>query len=366
MNIFLKRNVYFYEDYVIKKMNNYYIVQGKGQLTFKLVEEVLENLQTDIYKLGKTLFLQIENVSSFSKYLAKDKKLYKIRLLPFYQNKRVDVELNLKTTIDINLKSVNYDEDILFNNNGVIEIIDYLEILSNQYIQEIILKHFKEHGLPYHENVEYDVLQESLYSTIPMSINIRDLILSSITIYILTEIKKYLDKSITSLYIGKIMSLPDNCTKQDMLNKYKNYIDNFQEYYNICLSNYGSYTSPIQFEQSNGIMYIKSCNQIQAISYYFLTYILLGSFSLCCKCFLPTTNNRKGLCNKCYADTPNYLRNEDRKEQNAIAKEYITKLKNLNNDDINSKISEIDYNFHNPKEDKLFELTELFNSQNIK
>lgn len=360
MKVYLERQTYFYEDYKLQNIKNFYIVKGIGQSVYKPTNGLLEELVKDIYLLGKSLLLKIENVSSFSKFLGKSKSKYEVKFLPFYEN----ISEVKEDKLNININSIAFGYDITPNNNGLIEINNYLEHLSNPSIQTLILDFCKKHGLPYHENVELSIIQEGLKSDIPMSVNIRDLILTSITIYLLSELKRYLAKEIIPYStICKIMSLPNSSTSKDMNNRFNMYINAFQDTYVNVLSKYGDYTTPIQFKSNKTSMYIKTCNLVQAVSYYFITYILLGNFNICCSCYIPTTKYRKGLCEECYSINPDYVRNKERRELNAIASELITKLKLLNSEDINTKISKIDYNVKNPKEDKIYELMELWNNQ---
>ena len=61
MGLKLKRTLYRFENYSVKKLFNYYVIEATGKDVFLTESESLENLYKEFIDFGKTLYLNIEN-----------------------------------------------------------------------------------------------------------------------------------------------------------------------------------------------------------------------------------------------------------------------------------------------------------------
>lgn len=358
----LVKKTYFYEDYVIERVNNYYIIKGVGRVSYKEVSYVLENVFKDYRLLGKNLFLCIENIDFFSRIFIKSSKKYKVVLLPFF----LENEKRSNNFFATPLSTINFGDEPSPNNNGIIEIKNYDELIDNSKVINLLLDFCRKYGIPYYENVEENIILEGLTTNIPLTIHIKDFLLTAITIYLLTELDSLVNaKNDYSKNLIKIMSLSSNANKDDIVYRFNSYVKNLKELYTQEISSYKSYTTPITTDgKDKGT--IKTINLIQALTYYYLNVIeLRGSFSICCKCGVPTANLLQHLCPECYNNDYNYYDNTRKKELNAIHRDLKDKLISLNNNAINELLKKDSYNIHNPKYVDLKYLEDLCKSYDL-
>ena len=352
----LIKKTYFYEDYTIERLNNYYIINGVGRVSYKEVSYVLEEVFKDYCLLGKNLFLCIEKIDFFSRIFIKNPKKYNIVLLPFlFESKKSNNDF-LATP----LKAINFGDEPSPNNNGIIEIKNYDELIHNSKVINLLLDFCRKYGMPYYENVEENIILEGLTTNIPLTIHIKDFLLTAITIYLLTELNSLINaKKDYSKNLIKIMSLPSSTNRNDIVCRFNSYIKNLKELYTQEISSYKSYTTSITTNgKDKGT--IKTINLVQALIYYYLNIIeLRGSFGVCCKCGIPTANLLQHLCCKCYDGDYNYYNNTRKKELNAIHRDLKDKLISLNNNAINELLKKDPYNIHNPNYDDLKYLEDL-------
>ncbi len=356
--MYLRKKTYFYEDYKFKKINNYYIIQGSGKLRYKECCFNLDEVLKDYCKLGKDLYLCIENLDFFSRIFVKSSKKYNIVLLPY----SVENEKSKNSFLTSPIQTFNFGDELNSNNNGIIEIRNYDDLVNNSKAIDLLLNFCRKYGPPYYENLEESIISESITSGIPLIIHVKDFLLTAITIYLLNEIKNMIDtrsrkNNIKNLI--KLMTLPSNSTEEDVVSRFYSYLNNFKELYTQELSSYKSYTTPI-YTSNKSESTIKTINLVQALSYYYLNTIeLRGKFDICSKCGIPTNDLKQHLCPQCYDDDYDYYARTKKSELNSIHRDLKNKLIELNDISINKEIEKDPYNIHNPKYEDLEYLIKL-------
>lgn len=356
--MYLRKKTYFYEDYKFKRINNYYIIEGSGKLIYKERIFNLEDVFKDYCRLGKDLFLCIENIDFFSRIFLKSPKNYNIVLLPY----SFETGGSKNSFLTSPLQTLNFGDSPNPNNNGIIEVRNYDDLINNSKVISLLLNFCRKYGIPYYENLEESMILEGITSSIPLTINIKDFLLTAITIYLLNEVKNMIDSrsrknSIKNLI--KLMTLPSNSTEEDVISRFNSYLNSFKELYAQELSSYKSYTTPI-YTSNKGKSTIRTINLVQALSYYYLNTIeLRGKFDICSKCGIPTDDLKQHLCPKCYDEDFDYYANTKKAELNSIHRDLKNKLLELNDIFINEELKKDPYNIHNPKYEDLEFLIKL-------
>jgi len=333
MRLNLKRNVYTFENYNLKKIFNYYIIEGFGNESYNTKNEDLETKFKELCNLGKKLYLQIEGIDYFSKIFIKKRKDMKIVLLSLKGTNTFEE----KNNIDFNL----YD-DIEPNTNHVIKIKNYDKLIEDKLIFDLIIDFCHKNGLPYYENIDKELIEESHNNGISLAVRAKDLIFTSITIYVLAEIKKIIDTKLNKndkLHLNNIMGFNELQEVKIYVEELNYYIKCFKQEYYLYISSYKQYNSQIINNLNEN--YIETNNLVQAIVYYFLNCVYLNStiFNICHRCSIPTIRLTKNLCSSCFNEDPNFHKNNTRNNLNNSCKILVGKLKELNNEEINKQIN---------------------------
>lgn len=333
MKLNLKRIGYTFENYTLKKLFNYYVIEGFGNESYNTKIEDLETKFKELCNFGKKLYLQIEGIDYFSKIFIKKRKDMKIVFLSLKGNNTYEEKIN----IDFNLC-----DDLEPNTNHVIKIKNYDKLIEDKLIFDLIIDFCHKNGLPYYENIDKEIIEESHNNNVPLTIRVKDLIFTSITIYLLAEIKKIIDTKLNKndkLHLNNIMGFDELQEDKIYVEEFNYYIKCFQEEFHLYISSYKQYNSPIINNLNEN--YIETNNLVQAITYYFLNCLYLNSstFYICHRCSIPTPKLTKNLCSSCFNEDPNFHKNNTRNNLNNSCKILVGKLKELNKEEINEQIN---------------------------
>jgi hypothetical protein len=360
----LIKKTYKYENYKFIKINNSYYIDGVGASTYKSITFNLDEVLKDYYLLGKKLFLKVEGIESFTNIFIKSNKKYNIVLLPYSPSTLNNYEKN--NNFVFTLQNVDLNEDIEPNKNGIIEIRNYEKLINNIEVKNLLLDFCRKYGMPYYENLEEDIILEGNHSQYPLTIKIKDFLLTSITIYLLSELDRIVEQKESDINLNnliKIMTLPPKSNYEDIKKRIDLYRSNFEEYYKVELSCYKGYSTTI-FPLLNEKNTIETINLVQALAYYYLVKEN-GKSAFCMKCGKLVKDLKSGVCEECYNDDPYYKNNTKRRELNKIHTALKEKLLSMNNTEINEKIKKDPYNIHSPKEKYLNYLYNLCKEYNL-
>lgn len=333
MSLNLKRKRYKFEKYTFKNMFNYYVIEGSGQENFYTTVEKLETVYKDFISLGKKLYLRIENINYFSNVFIKKREMLRINLISLKGENFI---------YDFNNSDFNYLDDLEPDTNHVIYIKEYDKLINDTFLINIIIDFCKDNDLPYYENIDQDLIIESSNNNLPLAIRAKDLIFTSITIFLLSEIKKILDTKLTKndkIHLNQIMRF--NRIEEDTVyrDEFKHYINNLEQEYRLFISTYKNYTTCITSNLKEN--YIETNNLVQALTYYFLNCVYLNNttFNLCHRCSAPSVKLTQNLCDDCFKEAPNFDKNNTRNELNNRCKILVNKLRVLEKVDIEELIN---------------------------
>ena len=334
MGLKLKRTLYRFENYSVKKLFNYYVIEATGKDAFLTESESLESLYKEFIDFGKTLYLNIENIKYFSRIFIKKRE--KIRIMPVSFNGKNRNDVIYKNEFDLH-------EDLEPNTNHVIFINDYDSLFQDKNITDVIINFCKQNGLPYFENLEKDTIEEGNQTDLPLCVRVKDLIFTSITVYLLTELKKILDTDLDDLNkkkLNKLMGFDTIQDKKKYIDEFNYYVESLKEEFSLYISAYKNYATPIISNTNDG--YIETTNLVQSLTYYFLNCIYWNSdsFKICCRCLQPTSNTIKNLCESCFDEDPNFNERLKRKTLNDNCRDLVGRLRELNNKELNQLVDE--------------------------
>ena len=388
MSLMLERNVYRGCNYVIKKQFNYYNIlctNNNCYLNYEKVRKDILEETTSIKNLGKRLLFLLCNIESFDSLLKKDRKELQFKfewshsLLYKYSKMKEDDVLNSNVNVNYT-EGFNFSPDVVVkewsddpspNTNDIITIINYDEFMSNEKVQNSIIDYCKVNGLPYYNHYWDDEVDNPNYKYEEdyMEIKVKDLVLYSITLYLLIQINEIMIKNnLNNIHkLNTLLGLrKEKYDKKIYTNFFKDFIDMVAMYIKESSMTYRN-KSPIQLICGD----IVNDNVIQGVLFNFINNINNDNLSICKRCstLFIKMRDTDTLCNNCYYDNPNFNRNKKDREQREEAKKIYEKLIKLNNEELNKKLSEIkavkDKFKHASKKD-IQQLNDLYKEYHIK
>jgi len=360
MEKIIKRKKLQFANYIMETKNNHFILTGIRFNGYNEYDHISDKeLYDDLYKLGETIYLSIEEKEDYKSVFKEKKDLKIINTNHKYNSFDYNLDMN--------------EEKKLYLFNYPIEILDYTSLFNNIKISESIINFINKYGIPYfpdidetdiHEGIE-TMIEEQKKRNVTYPINIDPLVYTSVTIYTLKIIEKILELKTLNYYEKNIKQFFDLKLENDYsIEEYKKHLNDLK---NIFYKNKSSIFNNIITSYYDYINNNKHIIETDNIVLAGIEHFKNDNYHRCKKCNSLSLNIFRGLCKECYDEEPYYVKNEQRKKNYHHANEIIQSLLKSGIPDMNNIIKQKCKNYKDgkikdPNKEEIKELEKLYNT----